>query len=136
MKTFFLFALLSNLWASAEVISVSSVNKKAHVKSGATIQALSGPGINSAKSAFIGYLKIPAKGSVPEHRDETEEYIFITKGEGKMWIDDKEYVVKVQDLVFMPANSKVKFEAKTDFEALQMFAPSGPERKYKSEMWK
>jgi len=91
---------------------------------------------HGAKNGFMAILTVPPSGKVPEHRDESEEYLYVLEGEGTIWIEDKSYKIKKDDAVFMPANAKVKFEAgpKQMVKVLQVFAPQGSEEKY--QKWK
>ena len=83
------------------------------------------------REAFVGKLEMPAFGKVPEHRDATEETIYILKGHGMMFIDDVAYKVSAGTTVFMPANAKVRFEnGDVPLEAIQVFAGPGPAAKY------
>ena len=86
-------------------------------------------------NAFIGLLTMAGGGQVPEHRDASEEYIHVMKGSGKLFIDDKAYDLKAGTTVFMPANSKVRYEnGPEELMALQVFA--GPESAAKYDGWK
>lgn len=78
----------------------------------------------------------PAGTQVPEHRDPTEEYLYVLEGSGTLHMDDVVYEIKKGMAVYMPANAKVKFTAgRQPVKALQIFAPSGPEAKYKDWKW-
>lgn len=114
------------------VLPLDKAPKKTHIK-GAEVSFLADPAIHGNKSLFMSVLKIPAGGKVPEHRDPTEEYLYILKGHGTLWIDDAEFLVQPQSVVYMPAGAKVRFQAGgLPVEVLQVFAPSGPEKKYNS----
>jgi len=103
--------------------------------SGTQVQFLASPKLHSNENLFVSRLVIPANGSVPEHRDPTEEYLYILSGDGTIWINGLRKRVIRGDTVFMPAQAKVKFVAGgSPVEVLQIFAPSGPEKKY--EGWK
>ena len=104
---------------------------------GAEVRFLATPDLHKTKNAFLGHLTIPAHGKVPLHRDSTEEYLFILKGAGKIWIDGKMHNIKVKDTIFMPSGVEVRFENGSEpLEALQVFARPGPEKKYKAGGWK
>ena len=136
MKIILCIIFLVPLWSFAQVSTLSKAPMKQHLK-GATIQTLVSKKVLGGEKAFVGYLTIPAKGKVPEHRDSTEEYLFFIKGGGKIWINDVSYQVNPNDLVFTPAQAKVRFENgdKTS-EVLQIFASPGPEKKYMNPAWK
>lgn len=81
--------------------------------------------------AFVGVLQMEPGASVPEHRDDTEEYIHVLAGGGRMWIDDVEYEVGTGATVFMPARAKVRFQnGDVQTTAIQVFAGPGPADKY------
>ena len=114
------------------VLNTDEAPSKVHAK-GAEVFFLSSPELHGNKSLFMSVLKVPAGGKVPEHRDPTEEYLYVLKGTGTLWIDDVEMKIKSNSVVYMPANAKVRFQADAQpVEVLQVFAPSGPEKKYKS----
>jgi quercetin dioxygenase-like cupin family protein len=85
-----------------------------------------------AQSAFVGLLEIDAGGQVPEHRDESEEFVYFLEGGGTITVDGRQHTVAVGDLVYMPAGAAVSFQA-TDAGAtkvLQIFAPPTSAEKY------
>ena len=87
------------------------------------------------KNAFLGLLKMAPGGSVPEHRDATEEYIHILAGNGTIYINDEPHPTKPGTTVYMPAGAKVRYiNGDTELVALQVFA--GPEPAAKYEGWK
>ncbi len=108
--------------------------KRLHAK-GAQVEFLATPGHHATRSAFMAKLHLPAQGEVPEHRDATEEYIYVLSGHGMLWINDEKHEIKAGSSVYMPAQALVKFVAGDEpVEVLQFFAPPGPEKKY--EDWK
>lgn len=130
MLHFFSFVFIFSLWAGVQ--SLNSAPVRQHAK-GAEIRILANKDQQKAQSAFLGHLTIPANGKVPLHQDETEEYLYVLQGQGTIWIEGKKYAIKKDDAVFMPANSKVKFEnGPKPTKVLQVFAPQGPEKKYKA----
>ena len=123
-------------FADGCVTNVENAKEKINEKSGAVVKFLATPEFQGVKSAFVAQLTVKAGSSVPEHRDTSDEFIYAISGSGTVWIDDKKSEVRPGSLIYMPANSKVKFKAgdKEDMVAIQMFAPPGPEKKYDS--WK
>ncbi len=116
----------------AGVQSLRTAPLKKHAK-GAEIRILASKEKHGNQNAFLGHLTIPANGKVPLHQDVTEEYLFVLVGGGTLWIAGKKSSIKKDDLVFMPANAKVKFEnGPVPTKVLQVFAPQGPEKKYNS----
>ena len=45
-------------------------------------------------NAFIGHLWLAPNAVVPEHRDESEEYLFILDGHGQIFIDGVSYEIE------------------------------------------
>jgi quercetin dioxygenase-like cupin family protein len=88
-----------------------------------------------AESAFVGILSIEPGITIPVHRDESEEFIYMLEGGGTISIDGVESPVGPGDFVFMPANAEVSFSAtdSTITKALQIFAP--PESAAKYDGW-
>lgn len=102
---------------------------------GAVVKFLASPETHDTKAAFFAHLTLPANSKVAEHRDASEEYLYFLEGKGTIWINDKKYDVDEKDLVYMPANSKVRFEAgDRPVRLIQVFAPLGSEKKY--DTWK
>lgn len=116
------------------VRNLSRAVVRAHAKGG-VVKMLASPALHGNKHAFVAILSLPAGGKVPEHRDVTEEYLYVLAGGGTIWIEGKRYPLRKDDLVFMPASAKVRFVAgKKGVRVLQIFAEPGPEKKY--EAWK
>lgn len=110
----------------ATVIAKAKACTKAPPSKAAEIRLLA-----EGQKAFLGELSMKANGSVPEHRDATEEYIHVLEGGGRMFIDDQPHTIGPGDTVFMPANAKVRFEnGPKPLRALQVFAGPAPAKKY------
>ena len=136
MKVLSLLILFFSSSVFAGVQSFEKAQVKKHSK-GAEIRFLATPQLHQTKKAFIGHLKVPAKGKVPLHQDPTEEYLYVLKGEGRLWINDQSFQVKAQDTIYMEAEAKVRFEnGSQTFEALQVFAGPESAKKYQSQAWK
>ena len=85
--------------------------------------------------AFLGHLRMDPGAAVPEHRDASEEYIYVLQGRGKLTIDDHEHTIAPGTAVFMPANAKVSYQnGDKEMVAIQVFA--GPESAKKYAKWK
>lgn len=83
------------------------------------------------QAAFLGLLQMAPGAAVPEHRDPTEEYLYILEGGGDLKIDDAPYAIGPGSVVFMPADAKVSFQnGDAPLVALQVFAGPGPAAKY------
>lgn len=85
--------------------------------------------------AFLGHLRMDPGASVPEHRDVSEEYIYVLQGSGTITIDDKAHQLAPGTAVFMPSNAKVSYQnGDKEMVAIQVFA--GPESAKKYAQWK
>lgn len=81
--------------------------------------------------AYMGTLEVAPGAGVPEHRDPTEELLYIIEGSGQVTIDDKVYEVVADSVIYMPAGAKVSFKnGDAPLKAVQVFAEPGPESKY------
>lgn len=70
-------------------------------------------------------------GAVPQHRDETEEYIYVLEGGGTITIDGTASSLSPGSIVYMPANAEVSYENGPEpLVALQVFAGPQPASKY------
>jgi quercetin dioxygenase-like cupin family protein len=82
-------------------------------------------------NAFVARLELAEKGAVPEHRDATEEYLYILEGGGELRIDDTPYSIGPGSAIYMPANAKVSYQnGDVRLVALQVFAGPEPAAKY------
>jgi quercetin dioxygenase-like cupin family protein len=85
--------------------------------------------------AFVGHLRMDPGAAVPEHRDASEEYIYVLRGSGRITIDGHDHPVGPGTGIFMPANAKVSFQnGDQEMVAIQVFA--GPESAKKYTKWK
>ncbi|MBZ5709703.1 cupin domain-containing protein [Nannocystis pusilla] len=86
------------------------------------------------QNAFLGKLEMAPGGTVPEHRDPTEEYIHILSGAGKFTIDGQSHEVGPGTTIYMPPGALVSFENGPEpLVAIQVFA--GPEPAAKYDAW-
>ncbi len=86
-------------------------------------------------NAFFGLLTLAAGAAVPEHRDPTEEYIYVLSGSGVVTINGDSYAVSPQSVIYMPAGALVTFSnGPEELTAIQVFAGPGPADKY--DTWK
>jgi len=116
-----------NLLPSITHIDTTAAKTAGHGKASIKILA-------QGKNAFVGLLKLDPGASVPEHRDSTEEYIYILAGSGTIYINDKAYTTSPGDAVYMPAHAKVRYQnGQDELVALQVFA--GPEPAAKYDPW-
>jgi len=84
--------------------------------------------------AFIGHLWLDAGAAVPEHQDETEEYLYILAGGGTLLLDGQSHEISAGHGVYMPAKATVSFKnGDQPLEAIQVFA--GPKSADKYAAW-
>lgn len=89
--------------------------------------------IAKGNAAYVGTLTIAAGASVPEHRDPTEEFLYVLAGGGTITIDDTSHELSPDMVVFMPAGASVSFQnGETETRLVQVFAGPGPAAKYDS----
>jgi len=137
---FFMSALLLGSPASADsltphiAVDSTSISARIAPSGKAAIYQIAGEK-EGAKNAFFGVLEIQPGVKVPLHRDSTEEYLYVTQGQGTLTIDGKTTKIKAGFGVFMPANAEVSFEATGTeiIRVVQFFA--GPEPAVKYEQW-
>ncbi len=111
------------------VVRFDAAAKRAPASQKAIISQLA-----EGENAFLGHLEIAGGAGVPEHRDPTEEYIYVLEGGGTISIEDQTFQIGPGDTVFMPANAKVSFSnGDATMRAIQVFA--GPESADKYEAW-
>jgi len=85
-------------------------------------------------NAFVARLELAENGAVPEHRDTTEEYLYVLEGGGELMIEDRPYSIGPGSAIYMPANAKVSYQnGDARLVALQVFA--GPEPAAKYDAW-
>ena len=83
------------------------------------------------ENAFLGKLEMDGGGKVPEHRDATEEYLYVVEGSGTLTMDDKDYDIGPGTTIYMPAGAKVSYaNGKEQLVAIQVFAGPEPAAKY------
>jgi quercetin dioxygenase-like cupin family protein len=112
------------------VISLDAARTQVTPNGKASIQHLA-----LGQNAFIGRLEMAAGAAVPEHQDETEEYIHVLEGHGVITIDGKARQIGPGDTVFMAANATVRYQnGDQKLVALQVFAGPAPAKKY--DKWK
>ena len=118
--------------SSAGVVSLADAPKSEHPKGAATVSFLVSPKHNGSKSVFVSHLFMKPGTKIPEHRDATEEVVYILKGTGEITIEGQTFKVGPGDCIYMPANVLVSFKNGNTgpMEAIQVFAPPGPEKKY------
>lgn len=85
-------------------------------------------------NAYLGKLEMNPGGTVPIHRDPTEEFIHVLQGHGTMTIEGREYAIDPGTTIYMPAGVEVSYRNGDEtMIAIQVFA--GPEPASKYESW-
>ena len=113
------------------VISSGDAPVRAAPSGKARVRTLSMPGAQ----AFVGILELAPGAKVPVHRDSDDEFVYVLEGGGALFMDGVRHEIGPGDLVTMPANAEVRFEAKADEQSrvLQVFSPAASATKY--EQW-
>ena len=125
---------LSPLWAQPDT-QVST--DKLYVPNGTATQKVLGGGkakieiLSKGKAAFLGRLTIAPGVHIPEHRDETEEYLYFLQGGGELYIEGKKLLVTAGDSIYMPAKALVSYKnGSLETVVIQVFAGPSPAKKY------
>ena len=85
----------------------------------------------TGERAYVGRLELAGGGAVPEHRDPTEEFIYVLEGTGTITIDGASHDVGPDTAIYMPAGAQVSYQNGPEaMVAIQIFAEPGPEAKY------
>ena len=123
-------AAIASQTSSGHVVSADAAPLKTAPHGKASVRLLS----EGAQSAFVGMLHIEPGVTIPMHRDESEEFVYLLEGGGTISIDGVVSTVQPGDFVFMPAGSEVTFSATdaSSSKALQIFAPPQSAAKYDS----
>jgi quercetin dioxygenase-like cupin family protein len=110
------------------VVSTSKAPVRVAPSGKARVRTLSMPGAQ----AFVGILELEPGVKVPVHRDADDEFVYVLEGGGALFLDGVRHDIGPGDLVTMPANAEVHFEAGTDgaSRVLQVFAPAASAAKY------
>jgi len=79
-------------------------------------------------------LAMPGNAKVPEHVHANEtEVLYVLEGSGKLVVNGVELSVTASSTVQIPPNTKHAFTASTDFRAVQIYTPAGPEQRFKAK---
>jgi quercetin dioxygenase-like cupin family protein len=78
-------------------------------------------------------LRLPANGQVAEHVHASEtEVLYVLAGSGTMTVNGVALAVTPTSVVQIPKNTKHSFTATSDVRAVQIYAPGGPEQRFKT----
>jgi len=79
-------------------------------------------------------LAMPGNAKVAEHVHASEtEVLYVLSGSGTLTVDGVAMVVTPTSTVQIPPNTKHSFTAATDFRAVQIYTPAGPEQRFKAK---
>jgi quercetin dioxygenase-like cupin family protein len=126
----------SNATAPPESAALDDQKKEGNVVSQYTTQwAGSGKAniteLTRGENVFLGKLWLAPGAKVPEHQDETEEYLYILQGSGTLTLNGKTHIVTAGSTIYMPAKATVSFENNDQpLEAIQVFSGPEPAKKY------
>ena len=97
-----------------------------------TVKILFEPENAKDKSAYVGWLEAQAGMAVPEHNHpKEEEILFIVAGAGEMKVAGEVVPIAPGMAVHVPVGVKHSFKATEAVQAIQFYAPSGPEQRFK-----
>ncbi len=83
------------------------------------------------KEAYVGTLTIQPGAGVPQHKDPTEEYLYVLTGGGTITIEGTSTDLRPGMSVFMPADAEVSFQNGDEVtKVVQVFGGPGPSSKY------
>jgi quercetin dioxygenase-like cupin family protein len=89
--------------------------------------------IARGSEAYLGTLTIQPGAGVPQHRDQTEEFLYVLEGGGTITIDGISHEIVPAMAVFMPAEAEVAFQnGDAVTRVVQVFGGPGPATKYDS----
>ncbi len=95
---------------------------------------LLGPAETDDKSFYLGRLEAVPGAQVPRHAHAgTEEVIFVVSGTGELTVGSEKIPFAADEALFLPAGQPhaVKFTGDDKSEMVQIYAPAGPEYRYK-----
>jgi quercetin dioxygenase-like cupin family protein len=95
---------------------------------------LLGPAETGSKDLYVGKLEAVPGAQVPRHAHAgTEEIIFVLSGAGELTVGSEKIPFAADEALFLPAGQPhaVKFAGDDKSEMVQIYAPAGPEDRYK-----
>jgi quercetin dioxygenase-like cupin family protein len=92
------------------------------------------PAVTGDKDFYLGRLEATPGAQVPRHAHAgAEEIIFVLSGSGELTVGSEKFPFAAEEALFLPAGQPhaVKFTGEDKAEMVQIFAPAGPEDRYK-----
>jgi len=86
------------------------------------------------RAVYLGKLEAEPRVEVPRHSHAgTEEIIFVTAGAGELTVGSEKFPFEASEALYIPAGQphSVKFTGTDKAEMVQIYAPAGPEDRYK-----
>jgi quercetin dioxygenase-like cupin family protein len=86
------------------------------------------------RAVYLGKLEAEPGVEVPRHSHAgTEEIIFVTAGAGELTVGSEKFPFQASEALYIPAGQphSVKFTGTDKAEMVQIYAPAGPEDRYK-----
>jgi quercetin dioxygenase-like cupin family protein len=82
--------------------------------------------------AAVDHLRLEAKSSVPERSNGgAAELLYVENGTGKLTLDGDTYPLQPFTAIYIPPGSKFSISVDKRLDAVQFYAPSGPEQRFK-----
>jgi quercetin dioxygenase-like cupin family protein len=87
---------------------------------------------NTGASFAVDRLSVDKGGSVPPHKHETsDELIYVLDGKGTTTIGGKTLAIAAGDSIRIPAGVEHSLVVTEKWNAVQVYAPAGPEQRFK-----
>lgn len=91
------------------------------------------PAATEDKSFYLGKLEADPGVQIPRNQHTGEEIIFVMSGQGELTVGSEKIPFAADEALFLPGGQPhaVKFTGSDKTEMVQIFAPAGPEDRYK-----
>ena len=92
------------------------------------------PSITKDAAFAASILELPGNSKIPEHVHAKEtELLYVISGSGTITVAGVDQAVTPTSTIQIPPNTKHAFTTTTDFRALQIYTPAGPEQRFKAK---
>jgi quercetin dioxygenase-like cupin family protein len=99
-----------------------------------TVAIYAQPTTIQTKALAASVLAIPGSVGVPEHVHAGEtELLYVLSGTGTITVGGVAMAVAPTSVIQIPPNTKHAFAASSDFRAVQIYTPAGPEQRFKGK---
>ncbi len=89
------------------------------------------PSVTQVKTFAASVIELDAGAVIPEHTHEGSELLYVLAGTGTLTVAGVALAVTATSVVQIPAGAKHAFTAATAVRAIQLYAPAGPEQRFK-----